>query len=118
VAKSLMDDTSRPLRVCDLCGQVDRDPRHTIAGTDPEAAVVAAPTEDVINGVLEAAPAEDRTRLLRDLMDPKSSDRHLDCCAAAGCPIPVGELANCATRIAGANGATGARMLAYLTKEN
>lgn len=107
----------RPVRVCDLCGGVDDHPRHVIDGTDPDAQVVAAPTDDIVNRVLDAAPAADRARLLRDLMDTASSDRHLDCCAAAGCPLPADDEHNCATRTAGAESKTGRQLLAHLTKE-
>jgi hypothetical protein len=85
----------RPLRVCDLCGGVDDHPRHSLAGTVPGQAAWPAPSEDVVNQVLEAAPA--------------------DCCAAAGCPAD-GE-SNCAYRIAGAEGKTGRALLNHLTKE-
>jgi hypothetical protein len=105
----------RPLRVCDLCGGVDDHPRHSLAGTVPGQAAWPEPSEDVVNQVLETAPAEQRARLMRDLMDTATTDRHLDCCAAAGCP-GEGEF-NCAYRIAGAEGKTGRALLNHLTKE-
>jgi hypothetical protein len=36
--------------------------------------------------VVELAPPESVSRLLGDLYDTSSSDRHMDCCRAAGCP--------------------------------
>lgn len=104
----------RPLRVCDLCGGVDDHPRDVIIGTDrkgenPWSDVVDAPTDETIAKVVAAAPPGHAARLVRELMDTTSSDRHLDCCAAAGC-------ANCAARIAGADGKTGADLLAHLEK--
>ena len=105
----------RPLRVCDLCGGVDDHPRHSLAGTIPGDDRFAGPSQDVVDRVLDTASAEDRSRLLRDLYDTATSDRHLDCCAAAGCP-GEGEF-NCANRIAGAEGKTGADLLAHLTRE-
>lgn len=74
----------RPLRVCDLCGGVDSDPRHSFGGPQP-GAFRAAP-DDVIDKVLEKAPADQRGRLLRELMDTSSLDLHKDCCRDAGCP--------------------------------
>lgn len=73
----------RPLRVCDLCGGVDDHPRHVIAGQDK---VFSRPPDHIIRRVLDNAPHDDQARLLGDLMDATSSDRHIDCCAAAGCP--------------------------------
>jgi hypothetical protein len=99
----------RPLRVCDLCGGVDDHPRHVIAGADPNVVVVTQPSEDVINRVLELAPAQDRARLLRDLMDTSSSDRHMDCCRAAGCPD-----GSCDVQTAGAETKRGAALLKHL----
>ena len=74
----------RLLRVCDLCGGVDDHPRHVLAGGTPD--VYRQPSQDVVAKVLQAAPDEERARLVRDLMDTSSSDRHMDCCRAAGCP--------------------------------
>jgi hypothetical protein len=96
----------RVVRVCDLCGGVDDHPRHVIAGTAAEA--FPAPGDDIVNKVLDAASAADRARLLRELMDTSSSDRHLDCCAAAGCPTGT-----CGPQVAGAPG-TGRAMLDHV----
>lgn len=98
----------RMLRVCDLCGGVDDSPRHVIAGGVPDQ--FAPPSEDVINAVLEAAPADDRGRLLRDLMDTSSSDRHLDCCREAGCPDGT-----CPKLTAGAESKRDGALLKHLT---
>lgn len=74
----------RPLRVCDLCGGVDDHPRHVIAGAIPD--VFPRVADDIVDKVLSSAPEQDRGRLLRDLLDTGSSDRHKDCCRVAGCP--------------------------------
>lgn len=97
----------RVLKVCDSCGGVDDHPRHVVAGAEPGAAVVGPPTEYMVEKVLEAAPPEDRARLLRDLMDTSSSEHHIDCGAAAGCPA-------CVPQAAGAPG-PGQPMLDHLT---
>lgn len=101
----------RALRVCDLCGQVDDHPRHVIAGHDAEA--FPRPFDDIVNRVLEAAPSAERARLVRELTDTSSSDRHLDCCAQAGCPTDT-----CGPQVAGAEGKTGAAMLRHLTGQD
>lgn len=103
----------RPLRVCDLCGGVDDHPRHVIIGTEPDGQAISPPSDEVIAKVVGAAPPEHAARLVRELMDTTSSDRHLDCCAAAGCPDGI-----CPGRIDGADGATGADLLGHLTGGN
>lgn len=97
----------RPLRVCDLCGGVDDHPRHVIAGSVTD--VFPAPSTEVMDRVLKAAPAAERGRLVRDLVDTSSSDRHLQCCAAAGCPGGT-----CDAQIAGAEDLRGADLLGHL----
>jgi hypothetical protein len=74
----------RPLRVCDLCGGVDDHPRHVVAGAIRDTFPRVA--DDIVEQVLANAPDSERGRLLRDLLDTGSSDRHLDCCRDAGCP--------------------------------
>lgn len=107
----------RPVRVCDLCGGVDDHPRHTISGTIPGAETFPAPGQATVDRVLDSAPSGEAARLLADLYDTTSSDRHLDCCAAAGCPLAADDPSNCANRTDGAGGKTGKAMLAHLTKD-
>jgi len=109
----------RPLRVCDLCGQVDDHPRHGLVGSVPGQAIMAAPAEDIVNKVLDAAPADQRARLMRELTDTSTSDRHLDCCAAAGCPMVSSPIESeraqsCPEKLKGADGVTGKKLLAHL----
>lgn len=111
----------RVLRVCDLCGQVDDHPRHSIAGTIPRNPITGesfpdrvvggfpGPSDDIIAKVLASAPEGERARLIRDLMDTTTSDRHIDCCAAAGCPDDL-----CSRQVQGADGKTGKAMLGHL----
>jgi hypothetical protein len=80
-AKNIGD--GRPLRVCDLCGGVDDHPRHTIAGN---LRGVFQPSDAALDQVVAKAPEDQRTRLVRELMDTTSTDRHLQCCRDAGCP--------------------------------
>lgn len=104
----------RPLRVCDLCGGVDDHPRHTIVGTVAGVDLIPAPSDDIINRVLDQAPPADRARLMRDLTDTSSTERHLDCCRTAGCPEPADSPNNCANRTGGAEDLRGARLLGHL----
>jgi hypothetical protein len=97
-------------RVCDLCGGVDDHPRHVIAGQQPD--TYAAPHGDIIRKVLTATadlPQAEQDHLLGDLVDTTSSDRHLDCCAAAGCPTDT-----CGPQVATAKGKTGKAMMSHL----
>lgn len=99
----------RSLRVCDLCGGVDDHPRHVLSGL-PD--VYAPPAEEIIARVLDQAPPEHRARLLRELIDTSSQDRHMDCCREAGCPAGT-----CAEQTAGVEDLRGAGLLAHLTRE-
>ena len=96
----------RILKVCDLCGGVDDHPRHIGAQGGPGDAVAPAPTEQIINKVLDAAPAADRARLLLSLQDTSSTEHHYDCGAQSGCQV-------CQAIAAGAPG-TGADMLDHV----
>ena len=74
----------RVLRVCDLCGGVDSDPRHTFGG--PQIGAFRNAPDEVVEKVLANAPQAHRAALLRELMDTSSLDLHKDCCRDAGCP--------------------------------
>src|SRR5437016_1991231 len=97
----------RPLRVCDLCGGVDDHPRHVVAGAIRD--TFPRVSDDIVDRVLANAPDEHKGRLLRDLLDTASSDRHLDCCREAGCPD-----GSCGVVTAGAEHLTGADLLDHL----
>lgn len=99
---------SRLLRVCDICGGVDDHPRHIIAGAVRDTFPRVA--DHVVDQVLANAPEEHRSRLLRDLLDTGSSDRHLDCCREAGCPD-----GSCSIVTAGAEQLRGPELLDFLS---
>lgn len=75
---------TRPLRLCDSCGQVDDHPRHVYGTQEGE-----SPTSpEVAEKALSAAKtAEDRSEILRQVMDTATTVKHMDCCAAEGCQI-------------------------------
>jgi len=100
----------RALRVCDLCGGVDDHPRHVLSGN--VANIFPIPSGAMARRVMANAahlPEAEQDRLLAELVDTASSDRHLDCCAAAGCPTNT-----CGLQVVDAPG-TGAAMLEHLT---
>lgn len=101
----------RLVRVCDLCGGVDDHPRHVLAGGVPD--IFPQPSEDILDRVLENAPAADRARLVRDLLDTSSSDRHMDCCREAGCPD-----GSCDAQTAGAESKRGGALLKHLAAKS
>lgn len=96
----------RPLRVCDLCGGVDDHPRHVVAGN---VRGVFTPSDGALERVMADAPEGQRNQLVRELMDTTSSDRHLDCCAAAGCPD-----GSCPVMVEGSGKKTGRAMFDHL----
>lgn len=102
--------SGRILRVCDLCGGVDDHPRHVFAGGQPD--VWPTPSDDIVAKVIAAAPADEAARLVKELLDTSSTDRHMDCCRTAGCPDGT-----CHQVTAGAEDLRGGDLLAHLTKE-
>lgn len=98
----------RVIKVCDICGGVDDHPRHVIAGTVTD--VMPQPEPSVIARVVELAPPDERDRLIRDLLDTSSQERHLDCCAEVGCPTGM-----CPEVIHAAGSKRGAALLKHIT---
>src|SRR4051812_16120354 len=71
----------RPMRLCDVCGQLDDHPRHVIAhhpqSTD------GTQSADVVIPPGQSIP----TAALLEFGRPNVSVRHMDCCASQGCEI-------------------------------
>lgn len=78
----------RPFRGCDVCGQCDRHPRH-VYGVGPDHPD-AVPSDEFMAALLErlpnGTPPADVASAVKGLLDPFTLIRHMDCCAAAGCP--------------------------------
>jgi len=75
---------NRPLRGCELCGQVDTAPRHVVATPKGQAGV---PGPEILHKLIEnGIPDEALAAILAD----DTQVRHMDCCAAAGCPAEPG----------------------------
>lgn len=75
--------SDRPLRVCDVCGQIDDHPRHTFVDVPEKFQVNEAAQLAVFD--LDA-PADVKIRLLEEIADTSTQQRHMDCCREAGCP--------------------------------
>jgi hypothetical protein len=101
---------NRPLRVCDVCGQVDTDPRH-VFGTSG-----LVPNQGHVLAVIarDDLTAEDRARIVADILDTTTQYRHPDCCASVGCP-DEGLDSDCAHLAA--TGLTGPALLAFIQGE-
>jgi hypothetical protein len=100
----------RALRVCDICGGVDDHPRHVLAGGGV-ADVFDPPSEAVLQRVIDNSPEGEMARLVRELMDRSSQDRHMDCCRAVGCPDGI-----CNVQTVGAENLRGAELLEHLVE--
>ncbi len=98
----------RPLRVCDICGQVDDHPRHVLSGGKG----FPKPGNDILDKVIAVAPPAERGRLVNELLDTGASDRHMDCCREAGCPT-----GDCNKQTVGAEQLRGTDLLGHLVSK-
>lgn len=101
----------RALKVCDICGLADDHPRHEFAGSRPGVQVAAPPAQEAVDRLLDSAPKEHRARLLSELMDTSTGQRHYDCCRDAGCPTGL-----CDVLTNGAEGKRGADLEKHIAK--
>lgn len=99
---------TRPLRLCDSCGQVDDHPRHVYATNEGESPTSAEVAEKALSAVKSA---DDRTEILRQIMDTSTTVKHMDCCAADGCQICPEVL----SQSGAPEGTTGAKLVKALT---
>lgn len=98
----------RPVRMCDSCGQVDDHPRHVFAGS-PGDGITAA---EIGAKAIEAASDADKAAIIAQVQDTTTTQRHMDCCRAAGCPDGT-----CAQVTAGAENKTGTALVKHLTSQ-
>lgn len=82
----------RPLRFCDICGGLDDHPRHVTLVTEG-----GVPTDEFLDALPEGAPVA----AVAQLMDPTTVIRHMDCCAANGCPTCAATEAHIAVKVSG-----------------
>ncbi len=99
----------RALQVCDLCGGVDDHPRHQFVGGVAGQAIIRPPSEAMVAKVMANSPEQHRAEMVARLTNVTTTDRHLDCCRADGCP--TGE---CDARTAGAEHLRGGALLEHL----
>jgi hypothetical protein len=96
----------RPVRGCDVCGQVDDHPKHgCLVPPDFEGATLS---QEVLQKLLDNGVS---AASLQELQDPRTVIRHIDCCAQRGCPTGI-----CIQSVKEWNGKTGKGMLAHLEK--
>lgn len=99
----------RTYRMCDVCGQVDTDPRHVMAvapgdgQTDPE---VASKASERASGKKHAEA------IMQQIMDTSTIMRHMDCCREEGCPD-----GSCDEVTAGAEDLRGEALVNHLTRK-
>ena len=93
-------------RLCMSCGKVDSHPRHVhgTAGGD------APTTPEIAARALAAASDSSREAVLAQIMDTSTVIKHLDCCAADGCPD-----GSCDVIVPAADGAKGSKLREFLT---
>lgn len=102
-----MSDEARPIRVCDVCGQVDDHPRHTFGAASGTFRV----NQGALASVLSTDMAiMDQVRLITEISDTSTQYRHMDCCAQAGCPD-----GSCTAIIGEVKGAQGDALVKKLT---
>lgn len=107
-----------PYRPCDLCGGVDQDPRHSFAGVIADTWPVLDEHRANLDANLEQLISDGKVSVSEAVAvgaayaDTSSTDRHIDCCAAAGCPLKGTDQdeSACDHRVAAANGKTGEGM--------
>lgn len=91
----------RPLRYCDVCGELDDHPRHVVSV--PAGTPGAVPSQEFLDS-LPPGPVS----AVAQLIAPTTVIRHLNCCADAGCQV-------CAITEEATAGARGSELVAILT---
>jgi hypothetical protein len=94
----------RPLRGCEACGAVDDHPKHSVlvAPDDPAGVLKPEILQMLLDNGISAAA-------LIEIQDTQTVLRHVDCCAAKGCPTGI-----CEKSIQGWDGTTGLGMMEHL----
>lgn len=100
----------RPHRMCDSCGGVDDHPRHVLATAPGESPTSPEVAEKALAAATEAG---DQQNILAQIMDTSTVVKHMDCCAADGCPD-----GSCDSILKESKGKKGAQLVKFLTKEN
>lgn len=102
--------SDRLLRICDVCGVIDDEPRHQFVTVGLEV------NQGHVSAVLGRNDLDDaaRSRILADIFDTTVQQRHMSCCHTAGCP-DAGGPGDCAPMAE--SGLTGAELLDFIAQE-
>jgi hypothetical protein len=102
----------RPVRLCDSCAQTDNHPRHT-HGLGPDEPMVYSSefTDKAID--LAAGDSAKLKGVLDGVRDTSTQVKHLDCCAADGCPDQT-----CVPRLADVGDLRREELVAHFEKQN
>jgi hypothetical protein len=73
----------RQMRICDVCGQVDNHPRHEFMA--PGAFPVNQANLTKVMGLSGLSDAT-KAKIVADIVDTGTQQRHFDCCSTVGCP--------------------------------
>jgi hypothetical protein len=76
----------RPLRFCDSCGAVDRAPRHVYATAENNGVSNDVLVRDALTQATEDKDFAAVQAVLAAVRDTAAVYKHIDCCAADGCP--------------------------------
>jgi uncharacterized protein YgiB involved in biofilm formation len=100
----------RPLRFCDSCGAVDRAPRHVFATAENDG---RSDENLALEAVAKASgDVEAVTAVLNAVRDTAAIYKHIDCCAADGCPSGT-----CTTQLAEAGDKRNEELAAFLAPQ-
>lgn len=97
---------ARPLRLCDSCAQLDDHPRHVIGVASGD----NTPPPEFVQRALDLAGPDNNAVVVSELLDTSTTMKHMDCCAADGCPD-----GSCTDIVADADGAQGDELVELLT---
>ncbi len=75
---------NHPNRICDVCGVVDRGPRHQVGYTPGTVPVNVAQIKSVIAN--PDLTDDEKASISADIADTELQLRHMDCCTNVGCP--------------------------------
>jgi hypothetical protein len=104
----MVDEETRPFRMCDSCGGVDDHPRHVHSASTGDLPV----SDEIAEKALQNAGKEHYREILSQVRDDSQFQKHVDCCAKDGCPT-----GSCNQFLAESKGAKGADLVKFLTSQ-
>ena len=100
-------EDDRPYLLCESCGQVDQAPRHVYSQAPGDAETPA----EVAEKALQAA-GDHFAEVLAQIRDDSVTYKHMDCCAADGCPDGT-----CNEIVAAAKGKQNEALVKFITSQ-